>query len=128
MENQAHATACCPHSTRLDDAAIVGSTLCLAHCIALPAIMMLLPALDHEEAAHASFHLGALFVLVPLGLMALWQAQRRHGQRWVMGLGGLGLAMIAAAATHPALHEWEWGITVVGSSILITVHGVNRRL
>lgn len=116
-----------PHQRMFDGLAIGASTLCLVHCLVLPALILLLPALATILAVPEEFHLWALALAVPTSLFALASGHRRHGRRQpaLAALPGLLLlALGALAAPDEATETW---LTVAGSILLATGHAINWR-
>ena len=110
-------------SSLLDASAISLSGLCLVHCLALPLVAALTPAV--AAWARAEWIHGAVVALaVPLSALALW----RRGQRLAVILpAALGLALLTLGALHWPSHELETPITVAGSLALAAAHVANWR-
>lgn len=109
----------------LDGSAMSLSGLCLVHCLALPVLAALLPALGpwtHAEWVHVAIVLFA----APIAAFAL--ARPVHGERpprALTALGGLGVALLALGAFgSPAI---ETPVTVAGSLCLAAAHLWNWR-
>ena len=111
----------------LDGFAIGASTLCMLHCLALPILFALLPALAGRIDPGESFHVGMLMLALPTSLFALAQGWRRRGGIAPLMTGLTGLAMMAAGVVlaHGALGEALW--TVAGSLLLAGAHIINWR-
>jgi hypothetical protein len=105
------------------------SGVCLAHCLAAPALVALIPAftlgLNHEldRALHASL----LGLALPISLWSLRHGIRTHGQyRW-LGVGAAGLSlMLAGVLLHTPSHSEMW-LTVAGVVVLALAHLMNWR-
>lgn len=110
-------------SSMLDASAIGLSGLCMIHCLALPLVAALTPAV--ATWAQAEWIHGAVVLLaVPLSALALW----RRGQRLVVVVPALlGLGLLALGALHWPGHDYETPITVAGSLALAGAHLVNWR-
>jgi hypothetical protein len=80
----------------LDALAIGASTACLVHCLILPALLVLLPALAAFLAVPEEFHLWALLFAIPTSAAALLAGYRRHRQIGPALPAALGLALLAA--------------------------------
>ncbi len=82
-------------SDLVESMAIFGAVACLAHCIALPLLIALLPALTAVTPLPTTFHIVALTFAIPTTALALWLGYRRHG--WLAPLFGgfVGLAQLA---------------------------------
>lgn len=127
MQAMAHA-----HSRARNDwmesAAVGASLLCLAHCLALPLIIAALPALSNVLAIPETFHLWVLGFAVPASGAALVAGRARHGARWPLALGALGLILLAVGAILFGSMPAETPTTVAGSLLLVTAHLCNWRL
>ena len=116
------------HGT-LDRAAIALSGLCLAHCLLLPGLIVLLPLLGRLDAAH--FHLPMLFVVVPVSLLAFGLGFRRHRRIAVVAFGFAGIASMVFGGTWAHVHYGlaaDTALTIAGSIVLATAHYFNNRL
>ncbi|MBS0331153.1 MAG: MerC domain-containing protein [Proteobacteria bacterium] len=114
-----------PNSRLLDGSAMGLSTLCLAHCLALPLVASALPAAGAW--AHAPWvHVALIALAAPLAAAAL--LRRVHG-RWppaaLVALGGAGVGLLAWGAFGPA--RSEVAVTVFGASTLVVAHLWNWR-
>jgi len=152
MSASAHLDAALPvadGATRRSVLDVVGiglSGLCMVHCLAMPAIIALLPQITAWTGADQAFHVGLAIVLPLIAGLALVSGYIKHRAPMTLVLGGLGLAFIwmallvpgctscaahdGAAHTHAPmiaglpLHNV---ITSVGSTLLITAHAINWR-
>jgi hypothetical protein len=112
---------------RGDSAGLMLSGICLAHCLAAPAIVAVVPALalgmNHE--IDRAVHWTLLAVALPISLWTFRQGLRSHGQgRWLMvGLVGLSF-MVAGVLLHTPSHGEMW-LTVAGVVILAGAHVMN---
>lgn len=110
-------------SSLLDASAIGLSGLCLIHCLALPLVAALTPAVAAWTQAEW-IHGAVVAVAVPLSALALW----RRGQRLLVAVPALlGLGLLALGALHWPSHEAETPITVAGSLALAAAHLANWR-
>lgn len=111
------------HTTAVFDmSAIALSTLCMAHCLALPLLAAALP-LFGVWAEHEWVHFAFVAAALPLTSYALWRAHRRR--RLPMALRVLaiaGLAGLLAGALGWPREVWETPITVAGSLMLAGAH------
>lgn len=117
--------------TLLDRAAISASMLCMVHCLATPVLLIALPMLSSTFMADEAFHRFLLMFLLPISLIALSIGCRRHKDRGVLLLGGLGLVCLILAAWlgHDLLGEsGEKVATVISGVILAFGHLRNYRL
>lgn len=113
---------------RLFDGFAIGtSALCLVHCVVLPALLLLVPALTAVLALPESFHVGMLAFAVPTSILATAIGYRRH--RWsvpalIVVPGILLLALGALAAPE----RWiETLLTIVGAVLIVSGHVLNWR-
>lgn len=113
----------------LDRAAVLLSGLCLVHCLALPLVIVSLPALSAFAEGH--LHAQMLVVAIPVSAVALMIGFRRHRSRYVAGFGMLGMLLLVIGGT--VVHA-RYGIvadrmfTIGGALILAVTHYYNSRL
>lgn len=111
-----------PHNAIFDASAILLSTLCLIHCLALPLLAAALPLLGvwaEEEWVHVLF----VAIALPLTGFALWRAHRRRSLPVALRvLAASGLAGLLAGALQWPGEAWETPITVAGSLMLASAH------
>ncbi|BAK65486.1 MULTISPECIES: MerC domain-containing protein [Sphingobium] len=112
----------------IESAAISGSLICLLHCLALPALLLLLPGTMLLFAQSEAFHVVALALLAPSAGLAFWLGYRRHGSGHVALAGGVGLLLLALALLPDVGEGGELWLTVTGSVLLIAGHVANWRL
>ncbi|MEP9402280.1 MerC domain-containing protein [Sphingomonas sp. VNH70] len=116
------------HAKFLDGAAIGASLLCLIHCIGLPILFALLPALATIGGASTEWlHVVLLLTAVPLSGTALIGGYRAHGRVVPLVLGVVGLAALAAGVTLASAPAAETALTVAGSLALAGAHVGNWR-
>ena len=110
-------------SKRLDEAGVVMSFLCVAHCLFLSALVLLAP-LYWLVWLEAEWVHGLLLILtLPIASAALVQGFRNHRQLSLLILGGSGgLMLLLALVIGHEYHSWEMPITLVGASALIIAH------
>lgn len=112
-----------------DAAAVTLSSACIAHCLLTPLLASALP-LFGPLAENEAIHLGLVVLAVPFSLAALWNSSNMgaRGRAALWGLRGLalaGIAVLAAGALGWPDHDWETPLTLAGSALLITGHGLN---
>jgi MFS superfamily sulfate permease-like transporter len=111
-----------------DKAAVILSGLCLVHCLALPVLVAVLPFVSELTGDH--LHAELLLVVIPISVFAFVIGYRRHRRLKIVGLGVLGMAVLALGGTY--VHS-RYGIaadramTVAGSAILAIAHFLNSR-
>ena len=99
------------------------SGLCLIHCLALPVIVALLPALGgiaHDEWVHKVL----IGMAAPLTGFTLY---RTGGwKRWnVVGFALFGLSLLALAAFNRQYESVELAFSVVGAGYVAMAHLIN---
>jgi hypothetical protein len=104
------------------------SLLCLVHCLALPVLLLVLPAALATYAVAESFHWLILAGLVPFAVAVFWLGYRQHGsfRPVVAGLSGIICLGLALVPDFPL--GTEVALTVVGSVLLLAGHLGNWRL
>ena len=113
----------------LDRAGVAISAVCLVHCLALPLVAALLPAVDAwvDPATHHRIHWALLALALPISLAALVSGARRHGRyRW-LALGSVGLGSMLLGVLGWLGAENEVPITIAGVSLLAAAHVGNWR-
>lgn len=116
-----------PVADAIEGTAIGASLLCLAHCLALPLLLLLLPGTLAIFVRSEAAHLWIFLLVAPFALIALGLGYRRHGQFLPGLLGSLGIACLAIALM-PVIGEWAAkAITIAGSLLLVAGHLLNWR-
>ena len=87
-----------------DLAAIGVSLVCIVHCLCLPALLTLVPALAGligQDIEHSTVHWTLLAIAVPISTWTLVRSLSRHGGGWLLatGLAALALLFLAPALT-----------------------------
>ncbi len=114
--------------SRWDRLGIAVSGVCVAHCLLLPALVSMLPLWPTAAAVHGWLHPVFALVLVPTTVLAAASGYRKHGQRRIVALLGVGLLVILVAGVlgHAAPGAFaETAVTLGGSGLLITGHWRN---
>lgn len=112
----------------LDAVAIGASFACLVHCLALPLLFALLPALARSVAVPESFHLAAFLVAVPASAWAMRAGYRHHGAALPALIGAIGLLLLGLGVWAGLRPATETGVTVLGSLVLAWAHLLNWKL
>lgn len=113
-----------------DKTAVSLSLLCALHCLAMPLIVIFLPALTGMAIADEAFHLWLAFAVVPVSLFALTLGCKKHKQVHLLIFGCIGIAVLLSAPLlgHDALGELgEKSLTVMGTIIIAIGHVLNYR-
>jgi drug/metabolite transporter (DMT)-like permease len=113
----------------LDRAAVMLSGLCLLHCLALPFLIVAMPALSELSGGH--FHAQMLIVAIPVSAIALTFGFRRHANRYVLVFGLLGMLLLVTGGT--VAHDYyglvaDRTLTIAGALVLAVTHYFNSRL
>ena len=114
----------------LDKSSISLSIACAVHCLMLPVITVMSPALIGSALADESFHRWLAFVVLPLSLVALFMGCRQHKHigTVMLGLTGLAVLVLTALFGHGLFGEiGEKIATVVGAGIIAVAHFRNYR-
>lgn len=113
----------------LDKVAVALSGLCLLHCLALPLLLLALPALNEFSGGH--LHAQVLVVAIPVSIVAFAIGFRRHGNRYVLGFGILGILLLVTGGT--VAHTYygpvaDRSLTIAGALVLAVTHYFNSRI
>ena len=95
-----------------DRAGVIGSLLCIAHCVVTPFLAAALPVLAVTE---KETHIGLTVVLMLIGLLAFLPGYRQHSKSYMGLLAMLGFAMLSMAVFLPeefSSEAMETGLTV----------------
>src|SRR5512139_2682099 len=109
----------------LDRVAIGLSGLCLVHCIATSILVALLASAGGLLGSPIVHEVG-LAIAITIGAVALGVGILEHGVIMPSLVGGLGLAIMAAALALPH-GPAETAFTMTGVAILALGHYLNRR-
>lgn len=119
------------HTPLLDKFAVSTSAICAIHCLALPLLLGVFPALGTSIFGQESFHVLLLWLVIPLSFVALTLGCRKHKSRLVAAAGITGLIFLLFAATlgHDLLGEaGERIATVIGAIAIAIGHTRNYTL
>lgn len=105
-----------------DAVGVIGSLVCLVHCLLLSLAVVVLPWLVLLEGEW--LHRGLTVALAATALLAFIPGSRVHC-RWLPGLLMAGGLVALNAATFAAPENWETGLTVLGGLFLIAAHSLN---
>ena len=107
-----------------EGAALSASLLCLAHCLALPLLLLLLPGVLGLFVESEAFHTFAVLFVVPSALAAFWLGYLRHRALPPALLGVVGIACLGGALL-PAIAAAATLLTIAGSLLLVAGHTLN---
>lgn len=114
-----------------DKTAISLSVICTLHCLVLPFVVVMLPALAALNLQDETFHLWMVIAVIPISLLALTMGCKKHGDYRVplLGVTGLSLLILAVFLDHDLIGETgEVVLTVLGATIISAGHLLNYRL
>lgn len=114
-----------------DALGIAASTLCLIHCLVLPFVVMLLPALGANFVHDDRTHYFLAFFVTAFCLMGIVPGYLRHSRRQVLLLMLSGLTMVlfaTFASAHLMGEMWEIPLITAGNLMVVGAHLTNRRL
>jgi hypothetical protein len=115
-------------SNKMDRFAIALSGLCLLHCLAIPVIVVLVPAfssmvLGTETTVHWIF----LALAIPVSCWALLRGFRRRHHLPALISGIVGLLVMFLGVSHLLNQALEVPLTLVGVSLVVVAHVLNLR-
>lgn len=113
---------------RADGFAVALSALCLVHCLGLPLVIVIIPALASALDLPETIHVGLFLMAVPASAYALAAGYRHHGMILPALFGTLGLISLGTGALIAESELQETGLTVAGSLLLAGAHLRNWRL
>lgn len=99
----------------------------MVHCLALPLLIAAAPALTVFLFIPESFHRWVLAFSAPAAVFALMGGRSRHHAVLPLGLGGVGLTLLALGAFVFSEGRVETIATVLGSVFVATAHILNWR-
>lgn len=93
----------------------------------MPIMAATLPLWSEALDLHGWLHVAFALVLIPITLFAMRSASKRHGQRSVLALLGVGLGLVVfAVVAHDLVGEVGGTlVTLIGSLLLILGHWQN---
>ena len=105
----------------LDKFAVSTSAICAMHCLCLPVVLAVFPALGATLFGQESFHVLLLWLVIPLSFVAFSMGCLKHKSWLVVFFGMTGLTFLIAAATlgHDFLGEIGERITTLLGAIFI---------
>lgn len=120
---------------RFADLAGIGLSLtCLVHCLGLPLLLLIAPALGSWLALPEGVHAAILLLALPAALFAMHGGWRRHRRRApaLLALAGLGLLALGLAAHEGGLAAIDPAtsdrlFTTLGALALAAAHLANWR-
>jgi hypothetical protein len=116
-------------SAYADSLGIAASALCLVHCILTPVVLSLAIVSAHFLPSEERTHRMLAVIIAAIGGIALANGYRRHRRVRVLCLMTAGLGCIFAGAywgDRLPSHLAEVGVTLLGSSLMISAHFINH--
>ena len=118
--------------TQFDKFGIICSGACAAHCLLTPFIALASPAFA-KFFENEWIHIGLLFFVIPIALIAFYSGYKSHKQHRLLILGFLGVflllfAVVAELFFHIEIEYLEFILTALGSTCLIMAHLSNMNL
>ncbi|MCK5944079.1 MAG: MerC domain-containing protein [Planctomycetes bacterium] len=86
----------------LDRTGVFASVFCAIHCAVAPLLLVVAPTLGGVW-VHPLAHLAIAALVLPVAGFALRRGFRDHGRRWVVAVGGAGIALVLVGAVLPYL-------------------------
>ena len=112
------------NKTKLLDITSMGlSVLCLIHCLALPLIIVALPALSGLS-DQDWVHKVLISIAVPLSAFTLYSS-KGYRNHLVLSIAVFGLFMLGLAAFYGPVQKIEVLISVIGALSVAGAHGLN---
>ncbi|MEQ3723251.1 MerC domain-containing protein [Alcanivorax sp.] len=115
---------------RLDQMAIILSSLCMIHCIASVVGLFAIGLLSAFGRMEEAFHMTMLAIIVPVSVVAIVAGYRRHRRLLVLVPGGLALVALSLLTVfEERLHGslWEPLLTSLVGICLVITHVANIR-
>ena len=117
-----------PHADALGMAA---SVACMIHCLAMPVLLVVLPAWSsrfvHDDMTH---YFLAAFVTA-FCLMGILPGYLKHSRKSVLAMMVVGLSLVLFATFAAALligERFEAPIITIGNLLVVAAHYLNRKL
>jgi urea transporter len=115
----------------IDKMAIAISSLCVAHCLIFPVLVMLIPSITGLGLASEAFHLWMIVSVIPTSIYALTLGCKKHSHKSVLIFGLIGLSFLITAIT-PAANIFtalnEKSLTLLGALFIVIAHVKNFKL
>jgi hypothetical protein len=104
-----------------DRVAISASSVCAIHCLALPIILSVFPAVGGVFFGEEAFHVWLIWAVVPLSVSSLLLGCTRHESTMVIycGLAGVSILIVSALLGHEILGEVSERVSTVAGSVII---------
>jgi len=88
--------------SKMDRIGVFASILCAIHCALTPLLLILLPTFG-KAWAHPSTHWGMAIIVIPIAIFMMIKGYKKHGKKWVLVAGTIGVLLIIVGAILPYL-------------------------
>lgn len=108
---------------------IGASSLCIAHCLLTPLLLVALPAAGLAVLEDEAVHRTLVLSVAAIGAVAFGAGYARHGKGALLALPALGLALLAVAAFGGEETIGESGetlLTMLGGAVMVGSHWLNQ--
>lgn len=115
----------------IDKLAVSSSTICAIHCIALPFLVSVFPAIGATVFGGEEFHILMLWAVIPASLIGLSLGCNKHRNFSILSLGFIGVAILVFAAFfgHDLFGDiGERGVTLLGAVMIAIAHIRNFKI
>ncbi len=116
--------------TKLDKLGMILSIGCMIHCMLMPIMLPLLPAIGFAFGHDYQFHLVLAFIIGAIAIVALIFGHRKHGMGtpFVIAIPGIILLFAMAYSEYLGVNSAIVTIVTVEGSLLIAVaHYFNHK-
>ena len=114
-----------------DFAGVAISTICILHCIAVPLVLVLFPAIGSALVPHHDqTHAFLLIFIVGVAGFAFFTGYKVHGQKKPIIWMSVGVIIVTYATifAHDHIgHKWEPIVAILGSLALMRAHILNHK-
>lgn len=126
MNNYTKNTTTSLNLKKLDQVGIFFSGACTIHCLLIPILTFLAPALT-SYFENEWIHLTSLFFIIPIAALSFVRQRKIHGHHIPLVLGLLGITILLSSflfelISHLHIKGFELTFTIIGSLFLITAH------
>jgi hypothetical protein len=113
---------------RADQIGRLLSACCAVHCLVMPLALVLFPFWLGRVLRHPGLHLAVITGSAFLALWSFWQGQKRHGQRHLLGLIGVAVALVLFGELFlERAPWWHAGISASAGFALAWGHHLNMK-
>ena len=119
------------NSQLVDKFSIAISSLCVAHCLVFPILVVLIPSFATLGLGSETMHFWMIVTVIPSSIYALALGCKKHAKVSVFLIGALGLSSLLLAFVLGGNILGETGekaLTVLGAAIIALAHVRNYKL